>query len=217
MTLPQEIIPAGQQNADEFYARTYDDSVPDWPGEMDFYQELTAEAKRWGQTVLEVACGTGRVAIRLAQKGVNVVGLDLKRHLCPGGTLVVHLDPPDVSWLGDLRRGKGGVFEVKEQFQHPFTGRPVCALRAWSYEPFTQTAIEQTVWEERDAEGQVVNRVERKPIRLHCVFRFEMEHLLARVGLEVEAVYGNFFRQELQDESSDMIWVAKKGDTSCDP
>ena len=60
----------------EFYARTYDVSVPDWPGEIDFYQEMAAEVKREGGTVLEIACGTGRVAIRLAQGGVKVVGLD---------------------------------------------------------------------------------------------------------------------------------------------
>jgi hypothetical protein len=41
------------------------------------------------------------------------------------------------------------------------------------------------------------------------VFRFEMEHLLARAGFEVEAVYGDFFRHELQDESTEMIWVVR--------
>jgi hypothetical protein len=60
-----------------------------------------------------------------------------------------------------------------------------------------------------DTNGQVLSRVEREPIRLHCVFRFEMEHLLARVGFEIEAVYGDFFRQELQDDSPSMIWVAR--------
>ncbi len=151
----------------EFYAQTYDASVSDWPGEIDFYQELAAEANADGQSVLEVACGTGRVAMRLARDGVEVVGLDLssamldvareksagmsnmrwvqgdmrslelgeafglviipgqafhnmltvadqiaclksiRRHLVPGGVLVVHLDHQDVSWLGDLRRDKG--------------------------------------------------------------------------------------------------------------
>jgi len=257
------------QNADEFYARTYGDSVPDWPGEIDFYRELAARANARGGSVLELACGTGRVAIRLARDGVRVVGLDLssemidvarqnsihlknmrwvegdmrsfeleepfelviipahafqilntsqdqvaclesiRRHLSPGGALVVHLDPPDISWLGDLRREKGGVFEAEEEFRHPDTGRLVRALRAWSYEPSTQSAIVQSVWEETDAAGHVVSRVERGPIRLHCVFRFEMEHLLARVGYVVEAIYGDFYRQELQDESPDMIWVAR--------
>lgn len=257
-------------NADEFYAETYDDSVPDWPGEIDFYLEM---ARSGGGTVLEIACGTGRVAIRLAQDGANVVGLDLspkmieiarqksgelanirwaegdmrsfaldetfelvmipghafqnlntpqdqvacleciRRHLNPGGVLVIHLDHMNngnVRWLGDLCGEQGGVFEAAEQFQHPHAGHQVRALRAWSYEPATQTAIVQTVWEEMDADGQVFNRVERESIRLHCVFRFEMEHLLARVGFENTVVYGDFFRQKLQDDSSGMVWIARR-------
>jgi hypothetical protein len=38
-----------------------------------------------------------------------------------------------------------------------------------------------------------------------------MEHLLRRVGFEVQALYGDFFRQELRDESSEMIWIARNG------
>ena len=42
--------------------------------------------------------------------------------------------------------------------------------------------------------GQVVSeRIESAVKRLHCVFRFEMEHLLLRAGFEVEALYGDFF------------------------
>ena len=262
-----------EQTADAFYAQTYDESVPDWPGEIDFYRELAAGIEAKGGTVLELACGTGRVAIRLAQEGVKLVGLDLsaemiavarqksagldnarwvegdmrsfrlgaaeafdlvlipghafqclntpqeqvaclqciKRHLNPGGVLVVHLDHMNVEnvrWLGDLCGQRGGVFEAAEQFQHPSTGCLTRASRAWTYEPSTQTAIVQTIWEELDAQGQVVTRVVRKPVRLHCVFRVEMEHLLARAGFAVDAVYGSFFRQELRDTSPDMIWVA---------
>jgi hypothetical protein len=36
-----------------------------------------------------------------------------------------------------------------------------------------------------------------------------MEHLLARTGFEVQAVYGDFFGGELQDNSAEMVWVAK--------
>ena len=252
----------------EFYAQTYDVSVPDWPGEIDFYRELAAQAKSKGGAVLEVACGTGRVAMHLLRDGVRLVGLDvsppmlevvrekstgfpnarwveadmrsfelgeafelviipgqafhnlvtaqdqvdclacIKRHLAPGGTLVVHLDHQDVRWLGDLRRDKGGVFEAAEQFQHPQTGRQVRTLRAWSYEPSTQTAIAQTMWEELGTDGEVLSRRDTGPYRLHCIFRFEMEHLLARTGFAVEALHGDFFRGELRDESTEMVWVA---------
>ena len=51
------------KRARQFYARTYDTMVSDWPGEIDFYRELAAAAFACGQAVLEVACGTGRVAM----------------------------------------------------------------------------------------------------------------------------------------------------------
>jgi len=262
---------AGEDGADEYYAMTYDESVPDWPGEMDFYQGLAAEAREAGGAVLELACGTGRVAVRLAQQGASMVGLDLSpvmlamarakgaglanlrlvqadmrsfelgetfglvlipahsfqnlttprdqvaclecigRHLGSGARLVMHLDPPDVPWLGGLCGEKRGVFEATGEFAHPETRRPVRASQAWTYEPATQTATVRTVWDELGPEGEVVRRVERSPVRLHCAFPFEVEHLLARTGFVVEAVYGDFFRRDMRDDSPDMIWVARRG------
>jgi hypothetical protein len=37
-----------------------------------------------------------------------------------------------------------------------------------------------------------------------------VEHLLARAGFVVEALYGDFFRGALADESSEMVWVARR-------
>ena len=65
------------QSPEQLAAELYDISVPDWDGELDFYRELVREAKARKQSILEVACGTGRVSIRLAEEGVEVVGTDL--------------------------------------------------------------------------------------------------------------------------------------------
>ena len=46
-------------------------------GEIDFYKGMAKKIKSKGQSILEVACGTGRVGMRLAKEGVRVVGLDL--------------------------------------------------------------------------------------------------------------------------------------------
>lgn len=261
------------QSVEKQVAELYDVSVPDWPGEIDFYRALAVEAMQDGQAVLEVACGTGRVATRLAQQGGHVVGLDLspemlevareksgglpnlrwvqgdmrsfdlgelfglaiipghafqnlltpedqvaclecvKGHLVPGGRLVVHLDHPNggnLGWLGAVSKEKKGVFGEAQEVRHPETGRLIHVLRAWSYEASTQTASVVTAWEETDANGKVVDYWQRGPIALHCVFRFEMEHLLARVGLVVEGLYGDFFHGDLEDDSSEMVWVARK-------
>jgi hypothetical protein len=51
--------------------------------------------------------------------------------------------------------------------------------------------------------------MEGTPIRLHYPFRFEMEHPLARLGMAAEAVYGDFQRSALSDNSSEMIWMVR--------
>jgi len=65
------------QTPEQLAAELYDISVPDWGKEINFYRELTRATKACGQSVLEVACGTGRVSVRLAGEGVRVVGMDL--------------------------------------------------------------------------------------------------------------------------------------------
>lgn len=257
-------------SAAAFYAETYDAVVDDWPGEIEFYLGLAAEARARGQAVLELGCGTGRVALRLPQAGATVVGLDraphmlaqarrksagmanvrwvegdmrafdlgerfglaiipghsfqhlntpddqlaclasIARHLAPGGLLVVHLDHQDPAWLGDLLSGKGGGFEERGSFRRAATGRMVRTWKAWSYERATQTATSQVAWEEIEEDGRVVARWQTDPVRLHCLFRFEMEHLLGRAGYSVEALYGGFDRQPLGEESSEMVWLARR-------
>ena len=105
---------------------------------------------------------------------------------------------------------QGGVFEESQRFIHPRTGREIRTLQAWSYEPATQTAISHKVWEELGPDGEVIDRLDRGPIRLHVVYRFEMEHLLARAGFEVVALYGDFSGQAFGDGSSEMVWVARR-------
>jgi len=44
---------------------------------------------------------------------------------------------------------------------------------------------------------------------LRYFFRYEMEHLLARCGFRVIALYGNFDRTPLRDDSPEMIFIAE--------
>jgi len=60
----------------------------------------------------------------------------------------------------------------------------------------------------------VVDRWQTGSVQLHCVFRFEMEHLLARTSFSLEDVYGDFLRNPLDDTSPNMIWVARKPETT---
>lgn len=261
----------------QLYAETYDVWMSDWSGEIDFYRELvTKEVKSKEGSVLDVACGTGRIGLRLAKEGTFVVGLDRSPemlviarqksvnvdciswveadmrsfkldkifdlvmipshsfqnlnnaddqvsciectwcHLKPGGLLLVHLDHMNteyVKWLSEISGDEKGVFEDDEPFNHPQTGLLIKTSSAWSYEPASQTATKQTTWKEIGVDGMEARQWE-STAPLHVVCRFEIEHLLKRVGYEVEHVYGDFNRQELQDDSPHMIWLARKPNKS---
>ena len=259
-----------KSTAQELYAQLYDTAVPDWPGEIDFYRQMAQSIKAASGRMLEIACGTGRVARQLAKSGADVTGFDLspellgvaqeksagvqnihwaigdmrsfdlgqtfglaiipghsfqfmltpddqvscleciKRHLSPDGVLIVHLDHQDVNWLGSLPRQATGTSLEWRELKHPSTGCTIRTANEWAFEPSTQTATVTTVWEEVGPGGAVAQHWQRDPMSLHCVFRFEMEHLLKRTGYTVEAVYGDFYKATLSDESDQMIWVAKK-------
>jgi hypothetical protein len=47
---------------------------------------------------------------------------------------------------------------------------------------------------------------------MHVVFRFEMEHLLCRAGLDVLHTYGDFYEHPYGEDSTNMIWVALEPD-----
>ncbi len=255
--------------AQKIYAQLYDARVPDWPGEIDFYHGLIAQSPIKAHGVLEVACGTGRVALQLARQGLDVTGFDLspellevaqeksaglsnihwaladmrtfelgkefglvispghsfqfmntpddqvkclehiKRHLVPGGLLMIHLDHQDFGWLAELLAQKEPVFKKGDLLTHPVTGQKFRQSSAWAFEPCTQTATVHSNWEEMDENGAVIRTWEKEPMALHCVFRFEMEHLLKRAGFSIEAVYGDFFKNALTDASGQMIWLAR--------
>jgi ubiquinone/menaquinone biosynthesis C-methylase UbiE len=132
----------------------------------------------------------------------------IRHHLAVGGMLVVHLNHDDPSWLGGLSRGEGTGFKLAGEYRQGPMGYFIRQWNAWSYEASTQTASAVTAWETIAENGSVIERQETVKKSLHCFSRFEMEHLLARTGFGIEALYGDFSRQEFHDTSPEMIWIA---------
>jgi SAM-dependent methyltransferase len=254
--------------AAELYAQLYEVYVPDWPGELDFYRQLMLHSPLKDSGVLEIACGTGRVTVRLAQQGVKMTGLDLspdqldmaryrshglatiewvcgdmrtfdlgatfgfviipahsfqfmntpddqmqcltriRRHLVSDGVLVIHLDHQDIGWLAGLIEQKERVYTRGRLLTHPSTGQQFRAAKAWSFDRSTQTATVHLQWEEIDATGSAIEVWAMEPMHMHCIFPFEMEHVLGRVGFSIEAVYGDFYKGAFRQDSSQMIWIA---------
>jgi SAM-dependent methyltransferase len=247
----------------------YDARVQPPPGDAGFYLSLAQEAHAAGHPVLELACGTGRVAIPIAKEGVRVVGLDrspemlararaksegldniflvegdmenfdleerfglvfipfrsfqhlltiedqlscmrcVHRHLVPDGRFVVNIFNPDIIAIANwLTTKKGSLQHRPDSYTAP-AGREAHGWETRVYSTSAQEVDSTIIDEEIDSGGVVVSRVYRN-LRLRWLHRFEMEHLFARTGFTVEALYGDFAGSPFGDTSPEMVWVARR-------
>jgi hypothetical protein len=135
--------------------------------------------------------------------------VQIKKHLVPGGKVIIHLDPPESEWLADLigkREVAGETFPI---MTHPVSGEKIRQSTEWSYEPSTQTYTCQNDWHRVDESGSILQTWKRPAMHFHCIFPFEMEHLLKRVGFAFEAIYGDFSLNSFENKSPHWIWVVR--------
>ncbi len=257
---------------DEENAKRYDLAVPLQAGEVEFYLEYARDAESRGLRTLEVTCGTGRVAVPLAEAGARIVGLDISgpmlavarkrsaslpnaewvegdmrsfdlgeefglvyipvgsfqlmytvedqlaslrcihKHLAPGGRLAFEVENPNLVMMGEWLTARRGVYyrNSGRDYTNPDTGRRVLPWGTLEYHPSEQRYLSKGCDEEIDDDGNVVRKTYGRPMELRYFHRYEMEHLLARCGFEIEALYGDFYKNEYKSTSADFIWVARK-------
>ena len=113
------------ETATSLHAALYDGLGVGWPGELPFYQDLARASTPRGERVLEVACGTGRVALTLAREGASVTGLGAS----PDMLTVARRngrDVPNARWVqADMRAFELGVrFGLTGEEGRPSGDRP---------------------------------------------------------------------------------------------
>lgn len=223
-------------------------------GDVAFYVE---EALRSGGPVLEFGCGTGRVLVPTAERGVEITGVDgseamlrrlreklpgadvrlgdmrnfdagrkfalvtipfrpiahvldaedhvrlfanMRRHLAPEGRLVFDFFHPKLAFLTAPRPEKLDFERIEGERR---------VRRYSSTFPHVSRQVNDITlrWEVEDARGGIEGAESRFPMR--WFYRFELEHVLARAGLAVEALHGNFDRSAFGDDSPEMIFVSR--------
>lgn len=258
-----------QQKAlyDSFIADYYDSSpmVTMRAQDVAFYSKA---ARQYGDPVLELGCGTGRITLAIGAAGYRIVGLDIsdkmleraaakrcalrreaqervrmvqgdmtgfnlgekfrliiipfrpfqhilevedqircldcvKKHLAPGGRLVVDFFQTDAERMHDLQYLKESLLI---EYDLPDGRHVALSERVAAYHRALQRNDVEMIFD--------VTHPDRRKERLimawtlRYFFRYEVEHLLARSGFQLQATYGNFDGLPLQDDSPEMIFLA---------
>jgi SAM-dependent methyltransferase len=220
----------------EAFAENYERWSADMTDDVPFYVELATEADG---PVVELAVGTGRVAIPVARAiGRTVIGIDsspsmLEQAREAGGDLL------------DLRLGDMRELELEEPaalVYCPF--RALLHLPAWVdrrrlFERVAEALLPggRFAWNVFAFDHAIAARLDgsRQDEPIPHVLRYavgdsrvdivldsgetsslwwatrnEWLGLVDVAGLEVEALYGWFDRRPFDDESREMVWVARK-------
>jgi SAM-dependent methyltransferase len=253
---------------DSVIADYYDASplVANRKQDLAFYLQSAAASRG---PILELGCGTGRIAIPLAESGARITGLDISQKMLERAEQKRSFLAPERRDLLRLIHGDMTGFELREQFplviipfrpfQHLLSveaqlGCLTCARRhladggrlvmdffqtdaARMHDPkfleahfvaeyemsgarkvrlFERIAAFRRAEQCNDVEmafeiTQPGRQVERHvfAFTFRYFFRYEVEHLLARIGFRLLETFGDFDRSPLKDDSPEMIFVAE--------
>ena len=76
------------------------------------------------------------------------------------------------------------------------------------YDLFNQRISSKVIVDEIGDKGKVINRY-YKDFEIRYIHRWEMFHLLNSCGFKIEDLYGTFSYESFDENSNEMIWVAK--------
>ncbi|HEX4324260.1 MAG TPA: class I SAM-dependent methyltransferase [Gaiellaceae bacterium] len=219
------------------HAADYDVWAADMVEDVQWYVSLAREA---AEPIVELAVGTGRVAIPIARDtGKRVIGIDrspamlevareraagLPVDLREGDIVDLALDEPVDLVICPFRSlmhvrtwaDKRQLFERVTAALRP-GGR--FAWNVFAFSPFVAVEMEGR----RETRGDSWQEVRNVPadnridlvrdegvIPLWWMTRAEQEGLCDVAGLEVEALYGGFHREPYDEQTLEMVWVARK-------
>jgi SAM-dependent methyltransferase len=252
---------------DSFIADYYDTSpvLAKRTQDVAFYVNAV---KEYGDPVLELGCGTGRITMAIADAGYRIVGLDIskkmleragekrvalrrearermhlvqgdmthfdlgekfrlivipfrpfqhlleikqqigclncaKKHLAVNGRLILDFFQTDADRMHDAKFLNESPLA---EYDLPGGRHVSMSERVAAFHRGLQRNDVEMIFRVRHADGKEERLVMAWTLRYF--FRYEVEHLLARCGFRLEAVYGDFDSSPLEDESPEMIFVA---------
>ena len=126
-----------------------------------------------------------------------------KKHLAPNGRLILDFFQTDAERMHDPKFLEESALV---EYDLPDGRHVAMSERVSSFHRGQQRNDVEMIFRVRHPDGNLQRLVMAWTLRYF--FRYEVEHLLARCGLGLEAVYGNFDGSPLVDDSPEMIFVA---------
>ena len=68
----------------------------DYKATVDFYEQILEREKLSPRTAVDLACGTGSVALLLSRKGIHVTGVDISEEMLGGSLYSAGIPDPDL-------------------------------------------------------------------------------------------------------------------------
>ncbi len=131
----------------------------------------------------------------------------IHEHLVDGGRLVLDVFNPSLDAL--VNRPEGKEFGDEPEFDMPDGRRVVRTHKIVAHDRFNQVNHIELIYYVTHPDGREERVVDAFTMRYF--FRFEMEHLLARSGFEVEEVYGGFDRSAYGSQyPGELVFVARR-------
>lgn len=131
----------------------------------------------------------------------------IHRHLNAGGRLILDLFNPSLEYI--VNRQAGEEYAEEPEFSTPDGRRVVRRHKMTSCDRFNQIVDSELVHYVTYPDGREERVVQS--IQTRYFFRFEVEHLLARTGFEVEQVYADYDKSEYGSKyPGELIFVARK-------
>lgn len=131
----------------------------------------------------------------------------LRRHLTDDGRLILDLFNP---WLHALVKDDLGVeSDPEEEFTTPDGRRVIRTHRIVDRDLYEQIIYSELIYYVTHPDGHEERLVHAFPLR--WLYRFEVEHLLARAGFEVQGLYCDYERNPYGAKyPGELIFVAGK-------
>lgn len=127
-----------------------------------------------------------------------------------GGKLVLVLDLPDIQALAVSQQSGCNPLQRLQPLTDPTTGQLIYVWQSRTYNLSQQTASTHLIYELVDESGQTIRRWHRSKKHAYLWPR-EAQLLLEGMKFDIEACYGGWNDEPLDDGSTIQVWVARKG------